>query len=887
MIDGEQEGGDQLSVNDFNGDTLSGLEADTDNFWRNLLFFMRNEDGEIGHTPILESDFPSNFQSVYKYIADNCDLNGGLILQKLKQEFLTHGIDITTDSGLEDDSKKYFWNESLSRALAIFLGYFDPDFDSENVSGPISADDIRDADAGNSFNGAPWVKPEKNIDNEKYQEVRGADRIKSVLNNEDQLQFTRRKSSKWIRLLMPKYLRKVEVEDLNRNFWVISSVLGAVCNFLFDDTAPFKDLFKSIISELVQLWENILYIWATLAVVTQKKKITNVHVEVVPISNDIWQSYIKFDNFKDLGSNYESKQGLIGIASYVRYIIDQYTESNVCIVPVVRDMNYKHNYYAIEHYPGFIFFDRNKNKLSYLPLLQIDGAKQVEVNARKGATTIYKNITGALYEKELKYSYIFPISVLDNDYDDPYYLLLRTIPEIDVTYDEEKGLVINSFVINVHDVSKKIYGIGTRPEIVEVFNKETDEESQDYEEWSSQQAESHSEDQLYTGHVNHSIISESDIDASEFMIEPIDIDITEGYYQGEFPSYCYPLLAPSYNINIEQVYLCPFMASRPDLKTLRSGSRANVPTLINTSIDNIIAGGIDIPTNIIEEANVGIRALDLQAGYDAYDNDSNILNNYAKGIDHSTEDTREFKIYVGNHPTDLWGYVENPDDWRTWTYCVLTSEGQEAEYQTIHSYKDRILRHASSINFACVLYNPITQLSTIYDQYFSQSYIPTGWVSPTSDGLYHSVSKNYTFVYLNDSVKVMNETNWLVRYVEVRYGLNPREYVQRYISKQKDGNYDLIVSSVRIHIFGPGDGITPFYACKVYDRYEEIPANQALETMNLDNWKISYVNKQDYLNFNAHKNSYILLSDNRYDFELYPNTGLQAYETMPHNFIEG
>ena len=72
MIDGEQEGGDQLSVNDFNGDTLSGLEHETDNFWRDLLFFMKDESSELGHTPILESDFPANFQSVYKYIADNC-----------------------------------------------------------------------------------------------------------------------------------------------------------------------------------------------------------------------------------------------------------------------------------------------------------------------------------------------------------------------------------------------------------------------------------------------------------------------------------------------------------------------------------------------------------------------------------------------------------------------------------------------------------------------------------------------------------------------------------------------------------------------------------------------------------------------------------------------
>jgi hypothetical protein len=65
---------------------------------------------------------------------------------------------------MANNSKDYFWNESLSRALAIFLNYFDADFNGGNVFGNMSADDIKNANAGLSFSGSPWVKPNTNAD---------------------------------------------------------------------------------------------------------------------------------------------------------------------------------------------------------------------------------------------------------------------------------------------------------------------------------------------------------------------------------------------------------------------------------------------------------------------------------------------------------------------------------------------------------------------------------------------------------------------------------------------------------------------------------------------------------------------------------------------------
>ena len=61
-----------------------------------------------------------------------------------------------------------------------------------------------------------------------YDEVRGNDKIDSVINNSLKLQFTEDEQNNYLRLLMPMYSRRVEVEDLNRNFWVI----GQAINFI-------------------------------------------------------------------------------------------------------------------------------------------------------------------------------------------------------------------------------------------------------------------------------------------------------------------------------------------------------------------------------------------------------------------------------------------------------------------------------------------------------------------------------------------------------------------------------------------------------------------------------------------------------------------------------
>jgi len=204
---------------------------------------------------------------------------------------------LTSETGLSPEIKDYFWNESMNKLLAYFYAKIDPEGaeslektntdevlpDTNNVfeDGAIPTDgtiknfymkDVRRADAGFTFNaGGPWVKPQYNIDGETYKYVRGIDKIISVLANDAELQFTRSANKenenypKYLRLLMPKYLRYVEVEDLNRNFWVIGQTISAISAYLFSDDSPLKNGLKGALDEIAQLWENVFFLWLTAA----------------------------------------------------------------------------------------------------------------------------------------------------------------------------------------------------------------------------------------------------------------------------------------------------------------------------------------------------------------------------------------------------------------------------------------------------------------------------------------------------------------------------------------------------------------------------------------------------------------------------------------------
>lgn len=201
----------------------------------------------------------------------------------------------------------------------------------------------------------PWVIPWYNLDGNTYASVRGDDKHVSALTNENQLDQTNL-SERYINLLMPRNKRKVEVEDLNRNFWVIAQVLAGISVTLFDDDGAIKKMIKGILKEIGQLWENMIYLWSALALLAQKRYYKDTYVEllILPFED---QPRLKYDNFSygdaDQGANTTKK---------LEYLVNQHPYENIYAIVMYRSGNYEHNYFNSLVVPGMYIYDRNEEK---------------------------------------------------------------------------------------------------------------------------------------------------------------------------------------------------------------------------------------------------------------------------------------------------------------------------------------------------------------------------------------------------------------------------------------------------------------------------------------------------------------------------------------------
>lgn len=409
-----------LTYENFNSSTMANLSTSIDNIWKKML-------DKISQTPLGPFDKNAIGEStVFGHINECIDFN----------------------STIEDYNSNSFWNESVSQLADDFEASF---LNNAILYGNVKIVDIKNADAGNSFNiEEQWVRPWTNKNNETYKVVRGNDVINAVIEYSNNLNYTNIKGN-WIRLLMPQYLRYVEVEDLNRNFWVISEVLTGICEFIFGD--KLKPLLDSIINELIQLWQNTQYLWGMYTMLSQKPYYTDVHYEIVPIPVDNIRNYIKFDDFDlQLQINGDVQQTNLLLESIwtgnLSYLRDQYLESNLCIVPVIRNSNYEHNYYETEYYPGIFLYDRNINKTRALRLSYSDG-KPVIINAKN-----FGDIIGLLSKDGTKYAatYNNPPTNLETF---TLYSMLRTKPlELVTEYTNKFDSIV--FQLQIEDVATGI-----------------------------------------------------------------------------------------------------------------------------------------------------------------------------------------------------------------------------------------------------------------------------------------------------------------------------------------------------------------------------------------------------------------------------------------------
>lgn len=267
--------------------------------------------------------------------------------------------------GLIDDlvsESKPHWNESLVDTLKYYKDYVNNSTEP-NAFAPWKFYDLENADAGAGFGiGHLCVIPYLNVDRVGYDAVRGNDQILAVIENSRFLQFTKSKDQPWIRLIMPMNPRRVEIEDLDRNFWVITQGISIICTYLFDDNSSLRGMLKHILKELTQQWENVLYLWLNYEILTAR----NSHIYLVEdLPNDELLHFKKFDGFDsqtdiDWGANLTGTRDLNIrkiLSKRFDYLPKKYSDKFISVLVRVRDSNYNRNWYKREGYPYYGYYD--------------------------------------------------------------------------------------------------------------------------------------------------------------------------------------------------------------------------------------------------------------------------------------------------------------------------------------------------------------------------------------------------------------------------------------------------------------------------------------------------------------------------------------------------
>lgn len=252
----------------------------------------------------------------------------------------------------------------------------------------------------------------------------------------------------FLRLIMPKYLRRVEVEDLDRNFWVIAQSLAILGDYMFDEDSPLNDIIKRLLDETAQLWENVLYLWVGMALATQQQLTDDIQTIFVPVPNSEIQNYLKYDNFEQTRVKKQTAQELLEAAQpRLQYLVEQYPNSNLVIIPEIRYGNYQRNYYCKAIYAGVMIYQRNLNRWDLKPFLS-----PVEINL-KGDAAFYT--LGGVKESDDKYFYTPTWAGGTALVGGQYYSMVRPEVVINPVMNNNK-VEVNNITINFHDAASEL-----------------------------------------------------------------------------------------------------------------------------------------------------------------------------------------------------------------------------------------------------------------------------------------------------------------------------------------------------------------------------------------------------------------------------------------------
>ena len=220
--------------------------------------------------------------------------------------------------------------------------------------------DLQKADAGYSFNesdGLPWVVPFYNRIGSFYTQER-ADEILEALESSEHLKETCKKAKEnmetYVNLLTDLYERRVEIEDLDRDFWVISQVISAIINFLFNNDGIIG-LLEKMLKEIAQLWQNVIYLWSLLSKENQKDTLY-LHKEIIYIGNGVNQDR---QSKYDLGASQLSENNIVNI---LKLRAQEYVSCDLLLVPIIRLDYYEEDYHETEEIPFLLYYNRKKKE---------------------------------------------------------------------------------------------------------------------------------------------------------------------------------------------------------------------------------------------------------------------------------------------------------------------------------------------------------------------------------------------------------------------------------------------------------------------------------------------------------------------------------------------
>lgn len=467
--------------------------------------------GNLYHLGQTDANTNSSFISneLLDLLQGNVDLDG---------ETLDSILDYLNSLQIEnEDSQADLWNESLKKLIKdyqeSFLTEESDTIDYKNfseVTGKIIAEkkdnknatfnikDIITGDAGRAFEdydsrpgGKKWVKPWYNIDfaegltarQRSYNRVRGKDQVLSILKNRDKLQFTNSyledgEIENFLRLLMPLTSRRIAIEDLNRNFWVLSQVVTGITAYLFGDDSPFNKMFGGILNEVVQLWENIEYQWATIALLEQKP-CNDIYFDFIPLPNSTIQPYRKFDNFDNFDFNtYYSDSAMNEVIDRIDFYRQKCTKSMIVIIPFIRKNNYQKNYFSRMDVPYLCIYNQlnhgydkegfaDSTKLSayyhkgwkIIPILQNEVESLFFTPYKEGVIDLTDRLYSAREDK-VHYKYCYPAKITNSQRDDSiynYYCALRVTPEItSLSFNNKGELLIEGLSFTATDAIENI-----------------------------------------------------------------------------------------------------------------------------------------------------------------------------------------------------------------------------------------------------------------------------------------------------------------------------------------------------------------------------------------------------------------------------------------------